>query len=237
MSLREMSNKQMRTLGALFAFLFFAVSFASCQQSGSNPLVSASPTQNPSPAATVSRPAELISAALDGMAIPAGWMSGGGNPKPFISLGSGQKDCLDHPGCTRIEYKAGGQWGGIFWWPQRCGDSGTDEAWQKCRSGNCGINVLKAGGVSEVTRLKFFARGERGGEGIEFKVGAVDMAPKPGRSTGRVTLTKNWEPREIDLRGMDLSNACALFAWIATDAANSKGATFYLDNIRFEGVR
>ena len=234
MNTQRRSGNQVRTFQVLIVPALLVIgSMVSCQESGH----SISPTQNPSPAATVTRPAELVSAPLDGMAIPAGWMSGGGNPETFISLSSGQRNCQNRPGCTRIEYQAGGQWGGIFWWPQSCGATGTDPAWQKVKSGDCGINVLKAGGFSEVTRLKFFARGERGGEGIEFKIGAVDMLPKPGRSMGKITLTQTWEEREIDLRGMDLSLACALFAWIATDAANPRGAVFYLDGIRFEGVR
>lgn len=71
---------------------------------------------------------------------------------------------------------------------------------------------------------------------IEFKVGAGDILPSPGRSLGKVTLTLNWNQYEIDLVGMDLTNVVALFSWIAADTDNPQGAVFYLSEIRFEGV-
>lgn len=183
------------------------------------------------------RIAETVAARLDALAIPAGWMSGGGDPMPFITLSPGQTGCQSRPGCTRVTYKPGGQWGGIYWWPQVCGDSGTDAAWQKVKADSCGIDVRQAGNFKEINRLIFWVRGERGGEGIEFKIGAIDIEPKPGRSLGKVTLKTTWEPKEIDLKGMDLTKAIGLFAWIATDVANPQGAVFYLDGIQFEGVR
>jgi hypothetical protein len=183
------------------------------------------------------RVVDMISVRLDALAIPAGWMSGGGDPTRFISLDAVQTGCHDGPGCNRITYRTGGQWGGIFWWPQGCGVSGTPEAWNKVKGGTCGINVLQVGNLKEVHRLTFWARGERGGEVVEFKIGAVDIEPKPGRSLGKVSLTNTWERKEIDLKGMDLTNAIGLFSWIATDASNPQGATFYLDGIQIEGVR
>jgi hypothetical protein len=183
------------------------------------------------------RVVDMVPVRLDALAIPAGWMSGGGDPLRFISLSAVQTGCHDGPGCTRITYRPGGQFGGIFWWPQSCGTSGTDEAWQRGKGGTCGINVLQSNNLKEVRRLTFWVRGERGGEGVEFRIGAVDIKPKPGRSMGTVTLTNAWEQKELDLKGMDLTDAVGLFAWVATDAANPQGATFYLDGIRIEGVR
>jgi hypothetical protein len=180
---------------------------------------------------------DMVSVRLDALAIPAGWMSGGGDPLKFISLDAVQTGCHDRSGCTRITYRPGGQWGGIFWWPQSCGTSGTKDAWDKVKSGTCGVNVLQAANIKEARRLTFWVRGEHGGEGVEFKIGAVDIEPKPGRSLGNVALTDTWERKEIDLTGMNLTNAAGLFAWIATDAANPQGATFYLDGIQIEGVR
>ena len=79
----------------------------------------------------------------------------------------------------------------------------------------------------------------RGGEKIEFTVGSNPGGPPPTpkRSLGTVTLETIWKQYEIDLKGVDLSKAIALFYWGASDADNPKGAVFYLDDIQFEGAR
>jgi hypothetical protein len=174
---------------------------------------------------------------LDALAVPAGWMSGTGDPKSRIGLGVSPSGCHTGADCLQVTYTAGGVFGGIYWWPGSCGESGTPEAWEKVKRGTCGTNVLKAGNLSAVKRLTFWARGDQGGEVVEFKIGAVDIMPSPGRSLGRVTLTREWKKYEIGLEGMDLTNAIALFAWIAADIDNPQGAIFYLDDIQFEGLR
>jgi hypothetical protein len=180
---------------------------------------------------------ETASIRLDALgAIPAGWMSGGSNPVSFIRLEAGS-DCYTGADCSRFTYSPGGEWGGVYWWPLTCGPSGTPDAWDRIRRGICGINVLETGNLSVVSRLTFWARGDRGGEIIEFKIGGVDVSPSPGRSLGTITLEPTWEQYEIDLEGMDLTNAIGLFLWVATDIANPSGAVFYLDDIQFEGVR
>lgn len=181
-------------------------------------------------------PPAMASVPLGALAIPAGWMSGGGDPARYISLGSALGHRPDSKS-SMITYKTGGSWGGWFWWPLTCGDTGTAEAWDKVKRGACGINVLEQGDLSAVNRLTFWAKGDQGGEAIEFKIGAVDILPSPGRSLGKVTLTGDWKQYEIDLSGMNLTNAIALFYWGATDMDNPKGAVFYLDDIQFEGPK
>ncbi len=173
---------------------------------------------------------------LEGLAIPAGWMSNSGNPAAHMSLDA-VNDCHTGASCERFTYRRGGVWGGIFWWPPACGASGTPAAWDNVRSGNCGINVLDTGGFSAVNRLTFWARGESGGEVIEFKIGASDVFPKPGRSSGRKSLTSDWQQYEIPLNNIDMTRAVGLFVWVARDIDNPQGAVFYLDDIQFEGVR
>ncbi len=174
---------------------------------------------------------------LDALAIPAGFMAGTGDPANVIALGAGQVVCHTGTDCIAITYKPGAGWGGIFWWPLTCGAAGDPVAWDKVQRGDCGVNVLDAGGLKTVERLSFWVRGAQGGEVVEFKIGAVDMAPKPGRSLGKVTLDNGWKQKEIDLTGVDLTNAIGLFAWIATDNNNPNGAIFYLDDIQFEGSK
>lgn len=176
------------------------------------------------------------SAALSTLAIPAAWLSGG-DPDSYIQMGSSPIPCeKTEAECLLVGYATGGDWGGIYWWPLSCG-YGTEESWNLASSGICGINVYELGGFSEVTRLTFWVRGAEGGERIEFKIGGQNINPTPGRSLGTITLSTDWEQKEIDLRGMDLSNAVGLFSWWVTDINNPEGAVFYLNDIRFEGIR
>jgi hypothetical protein len=170
-------------------------------------------------------------------AIPAGWMSGRGNPESFMDVGGSSENCHTGADCIKLTYRTGGGWGGIYWWPLACGSSGTPDAWERVKNGVCGVNVLQAGNFSAVDSLTFWVRGEQGGEVIEFKIGGADISPMPGRSTGRVSLTSEWQLYSIDLVGKDLTNATGLFCWVATDANNPDGAVFYLDDIQFEGLR
>ena len=197
---------------------------------------------------------------LDALAVPLGRMSGVGEPDSFIELKASPNDCHTGSDCLRFTYKPGGRWGCVYWGPfcigtivhVRCQEAGEGiivygellciafvrtQTWDRVQRGTCSINVLESGGLRAVNRLTFWARGERGGEVVEFRVGAVDVLPSPGRSLGKVTLTSTWEQYEIDLANVDLTNAIGLFAWIATDMHNPQGAVFYLDDIQFEGEK
>jgi len=195
--------------------------------------------QGASPAASLTIKIGLATASvrLDALAIPAGFMSGGSNPWDYINLSTNPNECYSGGECIQVNYEPGGGWGGIFWWPSGCGTEGTTQAWNSVTSGTCGVNVLQSGNLSAVNRLVFWARGAIGGEIIEFKIGAVDILPSPGRSLGKIELSPNWVEYEIDLEGVDMSNAIALFAWIAADVDNPNGAIFYLDDIQFEGLQ
>lgn len=102
--------------------------------------------------------------------------------------------------------------------------------------------------LSGATKLTFYARGEVGGESIEFFSGGVgrdsvsgqpvapypDSTPRfPGRGT-RTVLSTNWQKISIDLRGLNLTNVMGGFGWVADSAQNPNGAIFYLDDIQFE---
>ena len=172
--------------------------------------------------------------------IPAGWMSGGGASEvmKFISLETSD-DCYMDTVCLKFEYSTGGSWGGVMWWPLSCGTSGASEAsWTNVKSGTCGINLLERGNISGITRLTFWARGEKGQEFIEFKVGDRNILPTPGKRA-KFRLSSNWTKYEIDLNGgnMDFTNAIAILTWITNDIQNPNGAVFYLDDIQFEGVQ
>lgn len=180
--------------------------------------------------------AGAVTVQLDALAIPAGWMSGRSDPEPFIRMET-SSDCHTGANCSQFTYRSGGSWGGIYWWPLICGESGTPDAWNKVRNGTCGVNLLETGNFSAMSRLTFWARGDQGNEVVEFKIGGADVSPAPGRSLGKVALEPTWNQYEIDLEGLDPTNVIGLFCWVATDVDNPQGAVFYLDDVQFEGVK
>ena len=96
--------------------------------------------------------------------------------------------------------------------------------------------------------LRFYAKGENGGEVIEFftcgfgydgiterqNVKYPDSTKK--KSTGYVTLTKEWKEYVIPLTGADMSYIVCGFGYVLDDGMNwEKDNVFYLDEIRFTG--
>jgi len=95
--------------------------------------------------------------------------------------------------------------------------------------------------------LTFMARGENGGERVEFYtcgfgrdewghslVKYPDTARK--QSLGYVTLTKDWKEYTIDLRGKDMSSIACGFGFVVSAWNSPFGENvFYLDEIRFRG--
>lgn len=90
--------------------------------------------------------------------------------------------------------------------------------------------------ITGAKKLKFSARGDKGGEILEFKLGGINgtsYADSDGKSSGAVTLTKEWKDYEIDLTGLDLSYIMGGFVWAARAEDNPEGAVFYLDDIAY----
>lgn len=106
---------------------------------------------------------------------------------------------------------------------------------------NAGVNLQGA------VALTFWARGQAGGERIEFFMGGVGrnewgepVAPYPD-SSPRVPalgttflLTTSWQKFTIDLTGRDLSYVLGGFAWVASASLNPAGAVFFLDDIEYQ---
>ncbi len=98
--------------------------------------------------------------------------------------------------------------------------------------------------LSGTVRLTFWARGENGGEQIEFFLAGVGWDPPtqfpdsssrhPPQGT-RTTLSANWQQYSIEgLAARDLSYVLGGFGWVADDTHNPGGAVFYLDDIEYE---
>ncbi len=153
---------------------------------------------------------------------PSGWMGSYGDIR--IDIASKQDPYLGDT-CIRIIYSIksaqGARWAGIYWQypPNNWGnvDAGYD--------------------LSLATRLTFWARGEKGGERIEeFKAGGImgEYSDSDSASIGPVVLNKEWTQYAIDLKGKDMSYIIGGFCWVTNADVNPEGATFYLDEIKYE---
>jgi hypothetical protein len=87
-------------------------------------------------------------------------------------------------------------------------------------------------------KLTFWARGQKGGEVVTFKMGGVGMGHQypdsDGASSDPITLTKEWKKYSIDLTGKDLSRISGGFAWVGSVKDNQRPITFYLADIYYE---
>jgi hypothetical protein len=146
----------------------------------------------------------------------SGWMGNAG------AIGFNDR-CTDNPhsgvACIKLDYKAADNWGGIAWQdpPNDWGDK------------DGGHNLTGA------TKLTFWARGQAGGEKVDFYFGAI-KPPKPfyDTDTGKIstTLTTDWKQYTIDLTGKNLTRIKIGFGWSL--AGQGHPVTFYLDNIQYE---
>ncbi len=121
--------------------------------------------------------------------------------------------------CLKVTYEKDTGWGGVVW-------QHPAEDWGD-----------KPGGfdLTGAKTLTFHARGEKGGEKVNFGFGVLgaDKAyPDSAGHTSAFTLTDAWKAYTIDLDGKDLSCIKTGFLWSA--AAQGEVVTFYLDDIRFE---
>jgi hypothetical protein len=124
------------------------------------------------------------------------------------------------PSCIKITYDDTGNWAGIVWQnpPNDWGDE--PGGWD----------------ITGAKKLSFWARGEAGGELVEFKLGILgrnkDFPDSGKASLGRVKLSSTWQKYEIPLEGKDLTCIKTGFVWSL--AGRKEPITFYLDDIRYE---
>ncbi len=149
--------------------------------------------------------------------IPSGWM---GNAKSVKM----DDACTNNPHagktCLRFDYNEAADWAGVVW-QDPINDWGDQVG---------GYNLTGA------KKLIFWARGEKGGEVINFKFGVLGADKKypdtDSGESGALKLTKEWQAHSIDLTGKDLTRIKTGFVW--TLAGQGMPVTFYLDDIRFE---
>ncbi len=154
-------------------------------------------------------------------------------------------DCFSGSSCIENRFSADGDnWGG---WYFMNGVLEGEETQPKPNWGDypdAGVDLTKA------EALTFWAKGERGGERVEFfafgvgrdAVTGTPLAPYPDSSPkvslGYITLRDTWVQYAIDLTNRDLSYVLGGFGWV-TDAHrnNNQDITFYLDQIVYDKSR
>lgn len=151
---------------------------------------------------------------------PSGWMGDIGDIK-F------NDDWKDNPqsgkNCIQIKYtaekKQGSGWAGIYW-------QNPANNWG---AKNGGFDFTGA------KRVFFYARGEKSGETVEFKVGGItgDYPDSGSATASQLTLTKNWQLYSIDLVDTDVSYISGGFVVVFSADNNPDGFTIYIDNIYY----
>ena len=149
--------------------------------------------------------------------IPAGYMGNTGAIKMDPAFATNP-----HSGktCVQAMYTAGDSWGGVVW-------QNPDNNWGE-KPGGWNLTGAKA--------LTFWARGDKGGEKINFSFGLIGKdKPYSDTASGKmdgVVLSKDWTKYTIDLTGKDMSRIVTGFCWVV--AGMGQGEVFYLDDIRYE---
>jgi hypothetical protein len=154
--------------------------------------------------------------------IPSGWMGDYAD----IAMDDKYMDA-PHSGstCIKITYNAkrtqGQAWAGIYW-------QNPPNNWGS-----------KKGGfdLTGMTKLSVWLKGEKGGEIIDKLVigGIKGLYPDSAEiSFGPFELTNEWKEYSVNLAGKDLSYISGGFGWVANADSNPKGATFFIDDVKFE---
>ncbi|MCG2714589.1 MAG: hypothetical protein L6308_07115, partial [Candidatus Omnitrophica bacterium] len=160
--------------------------------------------------------------AKDNHYIPSGWMGDYGDIKM-----NDQSADNPHSGTTSIQFVYSAKksqtqgWGGVYW-------QNPANNW-----GN------KKGGfdLTGMTKLTFWARGAKGGEVIQkIMVGGIKGTYPDSAMVemGPIELIDTWKQYTVNLVGKDLTYVNGAFGWTTTVDLNPDGATFYLDDIKFE---
>lgn len=160
----------------------------------------------------------------------AGWMGDGEKfgDKAIALNDSCTENPHSSPSCIKITYRN---------LPGSIGWTGVYAQYNVRQNGNWGDRLgINLNGYN---KLVFYARGDKGGESVEFKVGGIDAPGKPYKdsfeySIGTIKLEKEWKRYEMDLSKEDLSSVIGGFCWVATTRSNPNDLTFYLDSITYE---
>ena len=215
-----------------------ALSTATASPTPLPPTPTATPTPLPATATVSTRAQVAVPTATPAIAtcpfyVYAGWDAAVNHYVPERWLGDtgdikyNPNYVLDQqrPSVIQIIYTPAGRYrlAGIYWWDPAGYASGQKDG---------GFNLSCA------KKLTFWARGEKGGEVAEFKVGGLQGtyhdSLQPALTTGSIKLTAEWVQYTLDLSGHDLSHIIGGLVWVTNADLNPQGATIYLAEIRYE---
>ncbi len=168
------------------------------------------------PARKLSTPVIITGGATHGPWAASGWM--GHSTKLKID-----EACTENPKigneCTKITFASDSGWAGIVW-QHPAGDWGDAPG---------GFDL------SGASKLSFWARGTEGGEKVTIGIGNI-TPPKRYHDTFSakkdLTLTKDWQQFQIDLRGKNLTRIKS--ALYFTTLSSGQSSSFFLDEITIQ---
>ena len=148
---------------------------------------------------------------------PSGWM---GEVKAIRLDPACQTSPHTGKTCLRCEFAATTGWGGVAW-QHPADDWGAQDG---------GYDLTGA------KRLSFWARGEQGGEIVDFKFGVISRDQTyfdtAHGALPNTVLTSEWRRYEIPVEKQDLSRIMTGFVWSL--ASPGRPVVFYLDDIQWE---
>jgi tetratricopeptide (TPR) repeat protein len=165
---------------------------------------------------------------LDSQYYPSGWMGDivGEDGKVIITTEAATIE--GRPAvATKIDYKKGNKgWAGIYW-------QHPDGNW----GDRVGFSLVGA------KKISFYAKGERGGEVVEFISGGISGEGKSyqdgfRKSTGAVVLNATWTKYIIDLSDLkdaQLSSVIGAFGWVGSGGFDKDGhLVTYIADLKVE---
>ena len=153
---------------------------------------------------------EQLPFALDTKFYPSAWLGDGEAGERYVGYRR-RPVVIDGKGTTAVQltYRKGPKgWAGIYW-------QYPDRNWGE----KAGRSLIGARLIS------FSAKGEHGGEIVEFKSGGISggrYRDSYEASLGKVILKATWTQYRIDLSGSDLSSVIGAFAWLVASADNER---------------
>lgn len=155
--------------------------------------------------------------ALDSLFYPSGFVGDseiGSTELDQVEVIIGHKNTVAY----KISYHQGPNgWAGIYW-------QYPENNWGQ----------LPGRDLTGAHLISFYAKGEYGGEIVEFKSGGVNDGQHPDNydlSLGQQALSKNWRRYEITLSDVDLSNVVGAFAWSSPGKQKTDPIKIYIAKI------
>jgi len=184
------------------------------------PLPNPAPTLTP--VSTDSGPSMTENMNAGDFYVASGWMGDGELPNAtdYIQFDDAfTEGCFSSPTCIKITWNPGpNKFAGIYWQypPNNWGDKP-------------GCNL------SGASSIIFQARGDKGGESVEFEAALSGEGSRI--KAGSKTLTTAWQQFTVNIpQTQNLANVVGAFAWFVKLNNNPNGLTFYLDDIQYVGI-